>query len=59
MDITATDEWAALVDHHREVGARTLRELFAEDAGRGQRLTGTAGDLYVDWSKHRVTDQTV
>ncbi|GAB4081631.1 glucose-6-phosphate isomerase [Modestobacter muralis] len=59
MDITATDEWAALSDHHREVASRTLRELFAEDAGRGTRLTGTAGDLYVDWSKHRVTDETV
>jgi glucose-6-phosphate isomerase len=59
MDITATDEWAALVDHHREVGARTLRELFAEDPERAQRFTGTAGDLFVDWSKHRVTDETV
>ncbi|WP_138758278.1 glucose-6-phosphate isomerase [Modestobacter altitudinis] len=59
MDITATDEWAALVDHHREISARTLRELFAEDPGRAQRLTGTAGDLYLDWSKHRVTDETV
>ncbi|MFQ1004022.1 glucose-6-phosphate isomerase [Modestobacter sp. SSW1-42] len=59
MDITATDEWAALADHHREVAPRTLRELFAEDAERGTRLTGTAGDLYVDWSKHRVTDETV
>src|SRR5215207_6138426 len=59
MDITATDEWAALVDHHREISARTLRELFAEDPGRAQRLTGTAGDLYLDWSKHRVTDETL
>ncbi|QXG76838.1 glucose-6-phosphate isomerase [Modestobacter sp. L9-4] len=59
MDITSTDEWAALADHHRGVSARTLRELFAEDAERGTRLTGTAGDLYVDWSKHRVTDETV
>src|SRR3954462_5994285 len=59
MDITATDEWAALVDHHREVSPRTLRELFAEDPDRAHRLTGTAGDLYVDWSKHRVTDETL
>ncbi len=59
MDITATDEWAALVDHHREIGARTLRELFAEDPERAQRLTGTAGDLYLDYSKHRVTDRTL
>ncbi|WP_138732852.1 glucose-6-phosphate isomerase [Modestobacter excelsi] len=59
MDITATDEWAALVDHHREISARTLRELFAEDPARAQRLTGTAGDLYLDYSKHRVTDETL
>jgi glucose-6-phosphate isomerase len=59
MDITSTDEWAALADHHRGVASRTLRELFAEDAERATRLTGTAGDLYVDWSKHRVTDETV
>jgi len=59
MDITATDEWAALVDHHREISPRTLRELFAEDPARAHRLAGTAGDLYVDWSKHRVTDETV
>jgi glucose-6-phosphate isomerase len=58
MDITATDEWAALVDHHRELSPRTLRELFAEDPERGRRLTGTAGDWHVDWSKHRVTDET-
>src|SRR3954452_7996685 len=59
MDITATDEWAALVDHHRENGARTLRELFAEDPERAHRLGGTGGDLYVDYSKHRVTDETL
>src|SRR3954469_25904691 len=59
MDITATDEWAALVDHHREISARTLRELFDEDPERGRRLTGTTGDLYLDWSKHRITDETL
>ncbi|MCZ2813672.1 glucose-6-phosphate isomerase [Modestobacter sp. VKM Ac-2979] len=59
MDITATDEWAALAEHHRAVGARTLRELFAEDPERGTRLTGTAGDLHVDLAKHRVTDETL
>ncbi|GAA4738034.1 glucose-6-phosphate isomerase [Modestobacter marinus] len=59
MDITATDEWAALAEHHRAVGDRTLRELFAEDPGRGTRLTGTAGDLHVDLAKHRVTDETL
>jgi glucose-6-phosphate isomerase len=59
MDITATDEWAALVDHHREVSARTLRELFAADPERAHRLAGLAADLYIDYSKHRATDETL
>ncbi|WP_369134770.1 glucose-6-phosphate isomerase [Modestobacter sp. I12A-02662] len=59
MDITATDEWAALTTHHAEVEGRQLRELFAEDPDRGTRLTATAGDLYLDYSKHRVTDETL
>ena len=59
MDITATPEWAALADHHAAVQGRTLRELFAEDADRGRRLTARAGDLYLDYSKHRVTDETL
>ncbi|WP_369130214.1 glucose-6-phosphate isomerase [Modestobacter roseus] len=59
MDITATDEWGALAAHHATIEGATLRQLFSDDPGRGHRLTGTAGDLHVDWSKHRVTDETV
>ncbi|RBY83885.1 glucose-6-phosphate isomerase [Geodermatophilus sp. TF02-6] len=59
MDITATPEWAALAEHHRTVADRHLRDLFAEDPDRGRRLTARAGDLYLDYSKHRVTDETL
>ncbi|MBB3083628.1 glucose-6-phosphate isomerase [Geodermatophilus sabuli] len=59
LDITATPEWAALADHHRTLAGRHLRDLFAEDPDRGRRLTADAGDLHLDWSKHRVTDETV
>ncbi len=59
MDVVATPEWAALAEHHRALGDRHLRDLFAEDPGRGRRLTARGGDLYLDWSKHRVTDETV
>ncbi|MGY1823536.1 glucose-6-phosphate isomerase [Geodermatophilus sp. SYSU D00079] len=59
LDITATPEWAALAEHHRALAGRHLRELFAEDPDRGRRLTARAGDLYLDWSKHRVTDETL
>lgn len=59
MDITATAEWQALAEHHRALGTTHLRDLFAADPGRGERLTGQAADLYVDYSKHRVTDETL
>ncbi|MCF6506575.1 glucose-6-phosphate isomerase [Blastococcus sp. MG754426] len=59
MDITATAEWRALTDHHRALEAIHLRALFADDPGRGRRLTGRVGDLHVDYSKHRVTDETL
>jgi glucose-6-phosphate isomerase len=51
--------WDALVAHHQQVGALHLRALFTDDPGRGTRLCGEAGDLYADWSKHRVTDETL
>jgi glucose-6-phosphate isomerase len=57
--IDQTPEWRALERHHAEVGGVQLRELFAADQGRGERMTGEAGDLYLDWSKNRVTDETV
>ena len=58
-DITATPAWNALVRHHQEVGDKHLREFFAEDPARGRELTLTVGDLYIDYSKHRVTRETL
>jgi glucose-6-phosphate isomerase len=51
--------WRALQAHHAELAPRHLRELFAEDPGRGERLTAEAVGLYLDYSKHRVTDETL
>ena len=51
--------WTALEAHAREVGGRHLRELFAEDPGRGDRLNAEAAGLFLDYSKNRVTDQTL
>ena len=51
--------WKALQQHHREIGGRHLRELFAEDPGRGERLAAEAAGLYLDYSKNRVTDGTL
>lgn len=59
MDITATAEWRALEEHRRDLEGTHLRDLFAGDPERGRRMTGRAGDLYVDWSKHRATDETL
>ncbi|WP_313674984.1 glucose-6-phosphate isomerase [Mycolicibacterium sp.] len=58
-DITATAAWTALVEHHHQIADKHLREFFADDPGRGQELTLTVGDLYIDYSKHRVTRETL
>lgn len=60
-DITATEEWAALARHARELqaGGTHLRALFEDDPGRAERLAVTAGDLVIDWSRHLVTAETV
>ncbi|HLU72511.1 MAG TPA: glucose-6-phosphate isomerase [Nonomuraea sp.] len=58
-DITRSQEWAELDKHHGELAGRHLRELFADDPGRAGRMTLTAGDLYLDYAKHRVTGETV
>ena len=58
-DITASTAWRNLVDHHREIAGTTLRELFAADPDRGSEFVFDVGDLYIDYSKHRVTRETL
>jgi glucose-6-phosphate isomerase len=58
-DIAATPAWQALQRHHDEIGEKHLRELFAEDPERGTQLALSVGDLYIDYSKHRVTRETL
>ncbi|MGK5638444.1 glucose-6-phosphate isomerase [Streptomyces sp. URMC 126] len=52
-------EWNALSKHRDELGDAHLRELFAEDPRRAEKYALTVGDLYVDYSKHLVTDDTL
>ncbi|MFI1468532.1 glucose-6-phosphate isomerase [Streptomyces wuyuanensis] len=52
-------EWAALTKHREQMADTHLRELFAADPERGSRYTLEAGDLHLDYSKHRVTDETL
>jgi glucose-6-phosphate isomerase len=58
-DITATPEWAALAEHHAAVADLHLRDLFADDPGRAGALTAVGADLVLDYSKHRVTRDTL
>ena len=51
--------WQALQRHYDQIAGRHLRDLFAEDPGRGERLTAEAVGLYLDYSKNRVTDETM
>ncbi|MEV5253294.1 glucose-6-phosphate isomerase [Streptomyces werraensis] len=54
-----TPEWSALAKHREELGEVLLRELFEADPDRGTGYTLRVGDLYVDYSKHLVTDETL
>jgi glucose-6-phosphate isomerase len=51
--------WAALEKHYQEMKGVHLRQLFAEDGKRGERLAVEAAGIYLDYSKNRVTDQTL
>ena len=51
--------WKALADHYHEIRDLRLRDLFAGDPGRGERLVAEGAGLYLDYSKNRVTDETV
>ncbi|MEV6359352.1 glucose-6-phosphate isomerase [Nocardia asteroides] len=58
-DITASAAWQALADNHRSVAPVHLRQLFADDPKRGSELTLRVADLHIDYSKHRVTRETL
>ncbi len=57
--LTQDPAWKALQAHGKSLAGLTLRELFARDAGRGDRLTAEGAGLFLDYSKQRVTDETV
>ncbi len=58
-DPTQGDAWRALMTHHERVADRHLRGLFADEPGRGERMTAEAAGLYLDYSKNRVTGETL
>jgi glucose-6-phosphate isomerase len=54
-----SNAWKALEAHHAEIAPKHLRDLFAEDGERGTRMTAEAAGVYLDYSKNRITDETL
>lgn len=59
IDTTSAPEWVALDEHYAQVCQLHLRELFAADPDRAVEFATQAADLYIDYSKHRVTSETM
>ncbi|HEY7782995.1 MAG TPA: glucose-6-phosphate isomerase [Ktedonobacterales bacterium] len=57
--LTRRPAWQALKAHYERMRVAHLRELFAQDPGRGERMTADGAGLYLDYSKQRVTDETL
>jgi glucose-6-phosphate isomerase len=57
--LTARPAWAALGDHYEKIRGVHLRTLFEQDPKRGERLTADAAGVFLDYSKNRVTDETL
>jgi glucose-6-phosphate isomerase len=51
--------WRALEDHHKTMRGLHLRNLFADDPTRGERMTAEAAGVHLDYSKYRINDETV
>ena len=59
LPLTARPAWHDLKSHHQKIQAAHLRQLFLDDPKRGERLTVEAGGLFLDYSKNRITDETL
>jgi len=59
LQLTKLASWQALENHYPEVRELHLRKLFADDPKRGERMTAEAVGIYFDYSKHRITDETL
>jgi glucose-6-phosphate isomerase len=57
--LTTLPAWQGLRTHHAQIAGTHLRDLFAQDARRGERLTAEGAGLFLDYSKHRITDETL
>ncbi len=57
--LTTLPAWAALTRHYEQINGTHLRDLFAEDPGRAERMVIEGAGLFLDYSKNRITDETV
>src|ERR1700678_2904287 len=57
--LTKRKAWKALTAHYKKISKIHLRRLFADDPERGERLTLEAAGIFLDYSKHRINDQTI
>ena len=59
VSLTSRPSWKALEAHHKKIREVHLRTLFSDDPQRGSRLTAEAAGLFLDYSKNRITDETI
>jgi glucose-6-phosphate isomerase len=57
--LTERNAWKALQAHSQFIAAKPLRDLFAEDPARGARMTAEAAGIFLDYSKNRITEETI
>ena len=57
--LTERPAWKALATHAQKMKSTHLRELFADDPARGERFTAETGGVFLDYSKNRITDETL
>src|SRR6266852_21523 len=57
--LTKCPAWKALETHNKAIRGLHLRKLFADDPKRGERMTAEAAGIYLDYSKNRITDETI
>ena len=59
LPLTKRAAWKSLESHYKKVRTSSLRALFAEDPGRGERMMVEAAGICFDYSKNRITDETL
>jgi len=57
--LTERPAWTALAAHHGQISATTIKDLFAQDPGRGERFTAEFGGIFLDYSKNRISEETL